>query len=53
MSREYINFLLKEYEQKKLNAELDLEKRKEQDWSRTGVLCEGLSADAACSFLFK
>ena len=29
MSNEVLNSLLKEYEQKKLNAELDLEKRKQ------------------------
>ena len=28
MSNEVLNSILKEYEQKKLNAELDLEKRK-------------------------
>ena len=30
MSNEILNSLLREYEQKKLKAELDLEKRKEQ-----------------------
>lgn len=34
MSNQILNSLLKEYEQKKLKAELDLEKRKEELYQR-------------------
>ena len=40
MSNQVLNFLLKEYEQKKLRAELDLEKRKEALYSKSPRLKE-------------
>lgn len=40
MSNEVLNSLLKEYEQKKLNAELDLEKRKEELYQKIPKLQE-------------
>ena len=40
MSNEILNSLLKEYEQKKLNAELDLEKRKEELYNKIPKLME-------------
>ena len=40
MSNEILNSLLREYEQKKLNAELDLEKRKENLYKKFPKLQE-------------
>ena len=41
MSNEILNSLLREYEQRKLNAELDLEKRKESLYKKYPKLQEG------------
>lgn len=51
MSNEFLNSLLKEYEQKKLKAELDLEKRKEILYSQIPKLQEIENELNSCAIL--